>query len=240
MDTEYAILDFDTDLFGFKVAKILSPRLEAVELQKLLMQMAAQDVHLVYWPSDSSDEISQQAAKQHQGFLGSQQVTYDMDLNDLPVNLVVSEDIDIYSDKEANIDLENLAIQAGTYSHFKTDPKFPHNLFLKLYITWINNSLNGKAAEAVVVAKRGNKIAGMITVGRKDGKGDIGLLAVCPEYRGQNIGTHLVHAAQKYWIENGLIRGQVVTQKSNKAACGLYEKCGFQQKKIESFYHFWL
>jgi dTDP-4-amino-4,6-dideoxy-D-galactose acyltransferase len=240
MNIEHLILSFDTELFGFKVAKILTPRISAIELQKVLMQLATQDVRLVYWPSDSLDEVSQQAAKQLQGFLGSQQVVYSMNLHKLSENFVTSEDIDIYSSKEANSDLENLALQAGTFSHFKTDPKFPNNLFIKLYITWIKNSLNGQLKEIVMVAKHGSKIAGLITVGTKDGRGYIGLLAVYSEYRGQNIGTHLVRAAQKYWLDNGLIQGQVVTQQANKAACGLYEKCGFKQEKIENFYHFWL
>ena len=63
---ECTILHFDSELFGFKVAKILSPRLAAIELQKILMQLGTQDVRLVYWPSDSTDEMSQQAAKQQQ------------------------------------------------------------------------------------------------------------------------------------------------------------------------------
>ena len=143
-------------------------------------------------------------------------------------------------DKEVSSDLENLAALAGTYSHFKTDPKFPHDLFIKLYITWIYNCVNGKTADVVMVSQQNDKTTGMITVGKKDGRGDIGLLAVYSEFRGQNLGTHLVRAAQKYWLENGLTHGQVVTQKTNKAACGLYEKCGFKQEKCENLYHFWL
>jgi len=240
MNIEYTILPFDTKLFGFNVAKILSPRLESIELQKLLMQLAAQDVRLVYWQADSVDEVTQQAAKQCQGFLGSQQITYAINLQDLPNHPIIHEDVEIYQEHEVTSDLENLALQAGTYSHFRIDPKFPYNLFVKLFNKWIYNSLNGEIADNVMVVKRGNKIAGMLTNAKKNGRGDIGLLAVYAEYRGQDIGTHLVRAAQRYWYDSGLTAGQVVTQVANKAARGLYEKCGFKPEKIENFYHFWL
>lgn len=237
---EFTILSFDSELFEFKVAKILSPRLNTLELQALLMQLAAQDVRLVYWPADSTDEATQEAAKKLQGFLGSQQVTYKIDLRKLDLNLTKAEEVEIYNQKTPNIELENLAIQAGTYSRFRTDPKFSYDLFYKLYTTWVANAVSGEAADAVMVVKRGAKIAGMITVGSKNGYGEIIHLAVFPEYRGQNIGTHLVQAAQLYWQSQGLAQGQVVTQLANKPACSLYEKCKFISSKVENFYHFWL
>lgn len=240
MSLEYTILDFDSNLFEFKVVKILSPRASLKELQLLLMQLATQDVHLVYWAVDSGDAELLLVAKQMQGFLGGQQVTYTVNLRDLPVTLSVLEDVKTYEYNEPNADLENLAVQAGNYSHFKADPKFPSNLFFKLYMAWINNSVNGKVADVVLVTRRGDKIIGMITVGRKNDCGDIGLLAVASEYRGQNIGTNLVRSAQLYWRNRGITVGRVVTQMANKSACRLYENCGFKIAKIDNFYHFWL
>lgn len=240
MTAEFELLKFDTELFGFKVVKILSPRLTNIELQTLLMQLGTQDVRLVYWSSDSADAASQTAARQMQGFLGSQQITYAMSLRTLSSKISTPLEVEQYRDNEIHASLENLAIQAGNYSHFNLDPKFPSHLFLKLYITWVHNSIKGIAAEAMWVVRRGASIVGMISVDRKHGCGYIGLLAVATDYRGQNIGTHLVQAAQAYWRNQGLEEGRVVTQVANKPACRLYEKCGFKSIKVENFYHFWL
>jgi dTDP-4-amino-4,6-dideoxy-D-galactose acyltransferase len=109
-----------------------------------------------------------------------------------------------------------------------------------MYKKWIENSVNKTIANKVLVVKRGQNLAGMITLGEKNGRGDIGLLAVAPEYRGQNIGTALVRAAQKDFIDAGFQFSQVVTQMANEPARLLYEKCGYSIEKIEHFYHFWL
>lgn len=234
------LLKFDTDLFGFGVAKILSPQLSLATLQKTLNEFRNQHVRLVYWPSDSKDNPSQQAAKQLQGILCSEQITYLLDLKNLTTPPLIAADIATYQEPTATIELEQLAMQAGTYSRFKVDPLFPQELFIKLYRTWIINSVNGSLATRVIVIQYDNKVVGMATLGNKNARGDIGLIAVNANFHNQKFGTKLVNAAQAYFIETGHTLAQVVTQKTNSPACHLYEKCGFQQEKTENFYHFWL
>ncbi|MEI8054723.1 MAG: GNAT family N-acetyltransferase [bacterium] len=235
---DYKLLELDTELFGFKVAKILSPQLSFIKTQTILNELRKQKIRLVYWPSDSTDEKSQQAAKKLEGIFGSEHITYLLDLKTLNPLQSVAPEIEVCEHIE--IELEQLAIQAGTYSHFNTDPNFPKELFLKLYHVWIENSINGSIASRVLIIRNNNKIVGMVTLGTKNSRGDIGLLAINANFRGKNFGTKLVRAAQTYFIESGFSHAQVVTQKANIPACRLYEKCNFHQEKIENFYHFWL
>lgn len=236
----YKLLEFDTQLFGFKVAKILLPQLSFASLHEMLDELAKQKVRLVYWPSDSADETSQLAAVKLNGVLCSKQVTYLIDLKKLGKLSEISSEVEIFNEKKSNLELKELALLAGTYSHFRTDPNFPQEFFVKLYHVWIENSVNGSIAERVLVVRRDHGIVGMITVGTKSHLGDIGLLAVDQNFRNQQIGTKLVRAAQTYFVDRGLSEAQVVTQKANISACHLYEKCGFYPAKIENFYHFWL
>jgi dTDP-4-amino-4,6-dideoxy-D-galactose acyltransferase len=80
----------------------------------------------------------------------------------------------------------------------------------------------------------------MVTLGEKEKRADIGLIAVNTNYRGKKIGETLVRASQMWSIEQGYKFAQVVTQGSNAAACSLYKKCGYALEKVEFFYHFWL
>lgn len=240
MSNTYVILDFDTNLFGFKVAKILEQNLSPIGLQKILIELSSLDVTLVYWQIESSNILSNTSAKQHNGFLGSQQVLYSIDLSQLKVEDLMTDNIKQYTELNVTNELEELALHAGNYSHFKADPRFPNNLFNKLYFAWIENSLNGKMADVVLIAQHDDHLTGFITAGKKDGRGDIGLLAVNENFRGNRLGTKLVHSAQKYWLERGLKKAQVITQKINQPACNLYEKCGFTVEKLNNFYHFWL
>ena len=240
MEKNFQLLAFDTALFGFGVAKIVSSKLSPDQLQEIITGLRAQNIRLVYWPSDSTDRVSQTAAQQFSGFLGSEQITYLLNLNTIEITSETETIIESYQDKTPTDALKQMALYAGTYSHFKTDPQFPQQLFVKLYDAWITNSVNGSIAQAMLVTKNQGEITGMITLDTKNDRGDIGLLGIDPNFRGQKLGTKLVLAAQSYFKKEGFAQLQVVTQKANIAACRLYEKCGFKIEKTENFYHFWL
>lgn len=268
------ILEFDTNLAGFKVAKIYASRLNELALGNLLVELEQQDVRLVYWLADSDDCASNQAAIDKNGFLASQHVTYLIDLTSLNFDelglvaagfsLRLSEEaqaktsgyhgkkicschdleqkypVEFYQDNQVSPELEQLALAAGGYSHFRMDPKFPRELFFKIYHEWIKNSVNKSVASDIIAIKDHDKVVAMTTLGAKNNRGDIGLLAVDANFRGKNFGTKIVVAAQMYFISQGFTLAQVVTQVDNTPARRLYEKCGFRPEKLENFYHFWL
>lgn len=237
-------LDFDTSIYGFKVAKILqSTPAKAcgyILLEDILQYLKSQEVRLVIWAVASDDIESNDAARHAGGFLGVAQVTYLIDLKHCDRVRTIATDVEIYAEKTANHELEELAIAAGSLSHYRIDKNLPQNLVDDFYKKWIANSCNGSIAKKVFVIQRNGKIAAMITLGEKNHRCDIGLLGVNEKYRGQKLGQTLVYAAQKYFINSGFDRLQVVTQKNNIPACHLYEKCGFKKEKIENYYHFWL
>lgn len=277
------ILEFDTNLAGFKVAKILPSRLSEFALGNLLNELRQQDVRLVYWLADSDDFVSNQAAINNHGFLASKHVTYLIDLASLdPAELTEKKPslraifakqskkalkklncrevvestvitafhnndddeekypVEFYQDKQVSPELEQLAFEPGNYSHFKMDPKFPQELFFKIYHEWIKNSVNKSIASNIIVIKNHDKVVAMTTLGTKNNRGDIGLLAVDTNFRDKNFGTKIVTAAQLYFISQGLELAQVVTQATNTPARHLYEKCGFKPERFDNFYHFWL
>jgi dTDP-4-amino-4,6-dideoxy-D-galactose acyltransferase len=237
----YKILPFDSELFEFKVAKILALRLELTLLKTILSELNQYGIKLVYWAADSNDETSHVAAISLGGFLGSKQVTYYTEHSQINFPTVTDGvAIEEFTKKRPTVELKLLAFQAGNYSHFRTDEKFAEELFYKLYTAWITNCVNHSIADKVFVAKYKQEIIGMITAGKKNERGDIGLLAVKEEFRGKKIGEYLVKKAQQYFIDVGLKYSQVVTQEANVAACKLYANCGYQIEKVENFYHFWL
>jgi dTDP-4-amino-4,6-dideoxy-D-galactose acyltransferase len=237
---QFQLLKFDTKIFGFKVARILPAKLSLAKLQLLLKKLQAEKIRLIYWQAASTNKKSLKAIEQLGGFLASKQVTYLIDLKKKIAQPKVAPEIEIYRAKAPTITMKQLAIQIGIPSRFGTDPKIPKKSFHKLYHTWIKNSVNGTAADRVLVIRDKNKIVGMITLSSKNGRGDIRLIAVDAECRGKKLGTKLVDAALNYFRKKGLTKAQVVTQKTNLPACCFYEKCGFHHEKTDSFYHFWL
>jgi len=84
-------------------------------------------------------------------------------------------------------ELEKLSIQSGKYSRYSVDKNIKRDKFEKLYTIWIKRSIGKEIADEVLVILDNGNIAGMITLGNKNGKGDIGLLAVESRFRGKNM-----------------------------------------------------
>lgn len=231
----------DTSVFGFPVAKIVPDKLTVEDLKTILTTQKKQNISLVYWASDSTHEESQRAAELFGGFLADRKTTHVINLKKIPQeDLVIHANIEEYDKDVPERELENLAVLAGSYSRFKADPRITQKQYEGIYKLWMLNSVNRTIADSVFVVRDKKEIVGMITVGEKNGRGNIGLLAVNADIKRMNIGTALVRAAQSWFLSRGYEIGQVVTQRHNIPACRLFEKCGFQVEKVENFYHFWL
>lgn len=236
----FQLLNWDTEKLGIKTAKILPTRLDSPVLLEQLAQLKEQGVKLVYWASESTDAASQQAAEQARGVLVDYKLTYYCNLETLDPAQLHNNGIESYDQQFPDQQLEKLAIEIGKYSRFGQDPHLTSSQMEAIYKAWLLNSTKRIVANAVLVVKDKEKIIGMVTLTEKDKRGDISLIAVDPDYRGQQLGKRLVHAAQLAFMQAGYTISQVVTQQTNTAACHLYESCGYRPEKLEHFYHFWL
>lgn len=236
----WSILHWDTDFFGFVVARIIPKKLDLEILKSILLNLKERDVSLVYWATESADKDSQMAGESLGGFLADHKITYIIDLKkEIPIEPLAVK-VEEYNKNTPSLELINLAIQSGLYSRYNTDPKFSKRQFEDLYKTWITKSTDRTIADAVLVVKRNKKIVGMITLGEKNSRGNIGLIAVDAHMRNMGIGRSLTRAAHSWFISRGYEVGEVVTQEVNTDACRLFEKSGYHIEKIENFYHFWL
>lgn len=136
-------------------------------------------------------------------------------------------------------DVIRIGLQSGIYSRFATDKNFGEGIFTRFYTEWMNKSIDRKMAEEVFVVEVQDAIKGVITLGRKSNRGDIGILAVDEKYRGQNIGFRLVQKCEAYCTNKGIDKLQVTAQAANKAACSFYTKYGFSIESITNVYHLW-
>jgi dTDP-4-amino-4,6-dideoxy-D-galactose acyltransferase len=230
-------LTWDTERLNVKVARIMPEQLDEVAFHHCLSLAKQQGFQLLYWAVPSENAESIQHAKQH-GMLVDHKVIYLISLQNIV--LPALDDIKVYTEIKPSEELTQLAFEAGKYSRFRNDARLSNAQFESVYREWIINSTNHSIAAEVLVTYDDNRLSGMVTLGKKNDRGDIGLLAVAEHARGKKIGTKLVQAAQKYFIEKGFIHSQVVTQQENVAACRLYEKCGYHVEKLEYFFHFWL
>ena len=81
---------------------------------------------------------------------------------------------------------------------------------------------------------------GFVTVGTKNQRADIGLIAVGESARGMGCGKALVRRAAQWALDSGMKSLQVVTQGTNTAASQLYLRCGLAPETVSPVFHFWL
>ncbi|HEV2614862.1 MAG TPA: GNAT family N-acetyltransferase [Gammaproteobacteria bacterium] len=228
----HTFLDWDTEQLGIPTAKITSITSD------ILANAKQAGIKLLYFIVPESDVAQIKRAKEFGGILVDNKITYLISLK----NIAIQPDPDIksYADKIPSEALIALAYESGLYSRFRADPNLTEQQFKIIYKTWMTNSVNHSIADDVLTLSENDQLLGMVTVGEKNGRGDIGLLAVSELARGKNIGTRLVKAAQYYFIQKNYSQSQVVTQQTNIPACKLYEKCGYHVEKTECFFHMWL
>lgn len=228
-------LDWDTNFFGLGIARIECKAMEESQFSFVIDQLKKEGIKLVY--CICYDLTSERYARKI-GQLVDNKVVYHKLFN-FDILSTTQNNIEEYIDEEPTEELYNLAIQSGVWSRFNVDPILSNDKFVELYRAWIRNSTQKQIAFKVLVAKESGNVVGLITLGEKEGRADIGLLAVDSKYHGKGIGKSLVNGAEREFKKR-FKEGQVVTQKDNVAACALYESCGYTVEKTEPIYHIWL
>lgn len=224
-------LEWDSDFFGFSVGRLDYEG--ATNLSTFLQNNNNNPYHLVYLfsktplPKEEQESLSPMGTK----LVFSKQLTQQF--------IELSPNIESYTAENVSDKLLDLAYQSGIYSRFRLDPKMPTGSFEKLYRLWIERSVDRSLAKEVYVYKMGDIIAGMITIGVKNGRGEIGLIAVDKTFRGQSIGSKLLASADAFCLKHQLEFLDVATQKENNPAAQFYSGKGFEVAKEDYIYHYW-
>lgn len=144
-----------------------------------------------------------------------------------------SSEIHLFKNKNIDSRLEQLALQSGVYSRFKTDARLKNKEFEKLYSLWIKKAFE---KDKILCDQ---KCSGMITLSKSSPKASIVLFAVAESSRGLGLGTKLIRAAEYEAQNQGAKSLSIPTQLANVPACKLYDKLGYQEAEKIYIYHFW-
>jgi dTDP-4-amino-4,6-dideoxy-D-galactose acyltransferase len=237
MNPHFNILDWDTWLFGFRVARVLP--LPPHDVPQMVAALRSDNVRLAYWAIPPEDTALSETAVRVGAQPVDRKTLFTMSLG--PGNRgAASPNISSYESREASEALVRLGVQAGEFSRFKRDALIPQQKFEELYTHWILKSVSGELADGILTYNVGNGPVGLITLKATADAGNIILFAVDANYRGRRIGQELIEASKHYYHLRGFHTLRVVTQGHNEAACNLYRKCGFQVAHVEDYYHLWL
>jgi Acetyltransferases len=230
------ILKWDSDFFSLKIASICVDLCDELYIKDKLSFYKALDFDLVY-------VFLREDALLSSSILSS----YNCQLVDCKIKygLAIEEENHTHSDQIVEFDgdateLYDLGIQAGITSRYKIDSNFKEGEFERLYTAWIDNSVNHKLADKVMVYKDAENIVGFITLKKKTDEMAIILIAIDPKFRRLGIGGKLLSHAKKYARKEKCKKLTVATQKHNEKACLFYERFGMNIEQKTYIYHVWL
>jgi dTDP-4-amino-4,6-dideoxy-D-galactose acyltransferase len=237
-------LDWDTAHLGFPVGIISDPDLDDQRLTESLMMARKMGVRLVYWPASPGRIVEESVLDRFHGMLVDRKATFtaapvpDGDTNGLDAPVRVTE----WPSPEPSEALLELGVTSGQFSRFRMDKRLSPTASESIYRTWMARSVTHELADSVLVAAAPGKESeplGMVTVSLSNGVGQIGLIAVRGDARGQGVGASLVRSAHRWMADHGACRAVVVTQLDNRSACRLYETSGYRLTDLVNYYHFW-
>jgi dTDP-4-amino-4,6-dideoxy-D-galactose acyltransferase len=123
-----------------------------------------------------------------------------------------------------------IARTAFIFDRFHADPALSPAVAGQVGESWTRNCCLGTAADAVVVAEEGGRVASYVTcrADRKAGRGIIVLVATAEWARGKGAARRASSAALQWFAAQGLETAEVGTQFRNIPAARLYESLGFR------------
>lgn len=237
MEITFTKLDWDSDFFDFNVGRIYGEIQSEQDIKNIEGIIGDNNAKLTYY--SSLEELPPFAfeSDKFELTLVDRKTSYFKAINK---NLSIHNSIKSLDSSTPFTDkLIELALQSGIYSRFNVDKKIGKEKYEELYSTWITKSLNRSFAKEVLVLLEDNELKGFVTLGEKNKRGDIGILAVDYRFRGNGYGRILMESAEKWFADKGYEVMQVVTQGDNVPACKLYERCGYNVETVEFFYHIW-
>ena len=238
MKNKFEIVEWDSEFFGFKVAKINNFNSNE-EFEFIKKELKSNQVELAYVFSEPNSNVDT-VLKTSNVFLADEKVTFSREIDDVNYSLDFSF-IEEYRDDIVTDKMLDIAIQTSEHSRFRVDVNFMNEEFKKLYYQWIKNAVEHQGNGKLFVFQNKDLLKGLVYLKEIDEtKGSISLIGVDQGYRGEQIGTKLIHQAVAHFNNLGKKEVQVVTQKANVLACNFYTKNGFEIIDTVNVYHLWV
>ncbi len=228
----YKILKLDSDILGFKTARIESINTDdsskRILIEKLLQSFIKEKIKYATFRLSSKD-LQTINLLEEKGFrLVDEYLIFIKEVareEQKKSNSIKIREATLSDSKQLQDDLGATFI----YSRFFNDPLIKKDSAIKMHKIWINNCIEGEAAEKVYVAEVSGECIGFIAVEMDGQNGHISLIGVSPKYRGRKISQQLtVHAINNWFIPKGAKLVRIETQLANIPAARAYESMGFR------------
>lgn len=234
-------LDFDSDFFGCRIARVTAPRLGEKQARELQAFARAESIDCLTYLAEIGDRESIRCAEALGFRLTDVRLTIARPLSGTGLREPAASPGAVRPCTPGDVPaLAEIARVSHRDSRFYSDPHLSEARCDELYALWIERKCAG-GADAVFVAEHEGRPAAYLSCDlNPDDSGQLDLLAVAPAARGRGLGALLTAASLRWFAEQGKRRAVLVTQGRNANALRLFgEGFGFVPTRLELWYHWW-
>lgn len=236
-------LDWDTNFFERRIARLNARRLDAETLAAVEAWCAEQSIDCLYFQADSDDPQTIRLAQQHAFQLVEVRLIFERRLKDWDpeTRLRASEEALIRPARPTDIPtVQAIAQNSYVDSRYYFDPHFGEAQWQAYYRTWVKNSLEGRA-EMALVAEREEQVVGYITGVPSPDRREMmyELTGVDPAERRSGVGQELFRSGMDWCQRRGIGSIWLATQGRNIATQRMVQRNGFITRACSLYYHRW-
>lgn len=240
VSTPCEALPWDSELFGFPIARVTLSSPSRQDLDEAIGWCRRNDIRCLYFLCDAAAVESARSATVRGFDLVDLRVTFGRAVAGSQTRRESRGDVEVRSVGPRDIPaLQDLAATSFTETRFGVDRRFPRDRVTSLYRRWIERDAE-IAPDLVAVAEAAGSLAGFASaIPVRDDVGQIGLVCVHPAAQGCGVGNIIVEQIVRRLGERGAKEVTVVTSGRNTAAMRLYERSGFTVRSIQIWFHRW-
>lgn len=240
MNTLCEPLPWDSEFFGFPVARVANGMMDEGDGREILEWCRDRGVRLLYFLAD--DDVRSWAAASASGFrLVDIRVELVLDRSwlRLPGAVLAPGVVLREATPKDLLDLLPIAASVHTDSRFFADPAVPREKARELFAVWLRRSVERAMADTVIVGEVNGRAVSYITAKLAGGEGTIGLVGVGEGARGRGIGLAMIQKVLEWFADRDARVVSVVTQGRNIMAQRVYQRCGFLTASARFWFHRW-
>lgn len=229
--SDWELLQWDSDFFGIKIARI-NPEIEENRLNEVLLELFRAGIELIYFNS---------------ALTLSQNDYYDARLLDKRVTLIKEiksdkpwhRNVRFYEAGTPTPEMIQMSRRVARSSRFFYDNNIPNQKVYEMYEIWLQKSVTKEMANHVLVFERDKEILGFATIKINEDKAVVPMLAVDSNHEGKGISFLLLQAVEGFLIKSDLKYLYSETQAKNLKALKVYERFGVKCNESHAVYHLW-
>jgi GNAT superfamily N-acetyltransferase len=236
------VLERDSELFGFRIARIPGSSLDREEAARVDDWCRANDVRCLYFLADPEDAETARVAAEGDYRVVDIRISIRRSLEGL-AELAIDAPGGMEVDEAAEPDLaylRDLAAESHRGSRFYSDGGFPVERCAALYRAWIDRGFRDPE-RSICVARVDGAPAGYQVVGpaAPDGTRKLELLAVDPRHHRRGVGPALVLSAMRLNASQGASATGTILSAGNVPSIRLHERLGFVTEGVQVWHHKW-